>query len=156
MFDAWEAIVRTKLIPAAVVLILVAVAFGGGYALGHRRMFRWMSDALSVETRGNLTQRVETLARLRTGDESGAIALLEQSVDRAAETLPQGSAFSELAPATQIALQLAKLYREAYPPKEPSQDLVAVLTMTPLPDAEYCSPALRKLLEDATAKTKVK
>jgi hypothetical protein len=81
----------------------------------------------------------------------GAIDRLERAVDTAAETLPQGQPFSELAQATQAALQSAKVYREAYPPNEPSPDLVSVLEMTPLPDVEYCSPALRRLLEDARA-----
>ncbi len=111
---------RAKLIQGTVVVVLVAVAFSGGYALGQREGLGWMSEFLGAEVRGNLHQRVETLARLRTGDEAGAIALLEQAVDTAAETLPQGSAFSELSPATQNALRLAKVYREAYPPKEPS------------------------------------
>jgi hypothetical protein len=143
--------VRTKLTQGIVVFALVAAAFGGGYTLGHRKMFRWGIEYLTAETRGNLSQRVETLARLRTGDEAGAIDLLERAVDAAAETLPQGLPFSELSAATQAALSVAKVYRAAYPPKEPSEDLAAVLAMTPLPDVEYCSPALRKLLEDARA-----
>jgi hypothetical protein len=110
-----------------------------------------MSEFLGTEVRGNLHQRVETLARLRTGDEAGAIDLLERAVDTAAETLPQGQPFSELSTRTQAALSVAKVYREAYPPTKPSEDLAAVLAMTPLPDVEYCSPALRKLLEDARA-----
>jgi hypothetical protein len=110
-----------------------------------------MSEFLGAEVRGNLHQRVETLARLRTGDEAGAIDLLERAVDTAAESLPQGQPFSELSAATQAALSVAKVYREAYPPTKPSEDLVAVLAMTPLPDVEYCSPALRTLLEDARA-----
>ncbi len=142
---------RAKLIQGTVVVVLVAVAFGGGYALGQRDGLGWMSEFLGAEVRGNLHQRVETLARLRTGDEAGAIDLLERAVDTAAETLPQGQSFSELSAATQAALSVAKVYREAFPPTKPSEDLVAVLAMTPLPDVEYCSPALRTLLEDARA-----
>jgi hypothetical protein len=154
MFDASEVIVRTKLLQGAAILILVTTAFGAGYTVGHRTTFRWMMEFLGAETRGNLSQRVETLARLRTGDERGAIVLLERAVDRAAETLAQGQPFSELPAATQRALRLAKAYRDVYPPMEPSADLTAVLEMTPLPDVEYCSPALRKLVEDAKARTK--
>lgn len=143
---------RSKLIRGTVLVLLAAAAFGAGYTVGHRGAFQWMIESLSSETRGNLSQRVETLARLRTGDQDGAIALLELAVDRAAETLPQGQPYSKLPPATQAALRDAKLYREAYPAQDPSPDLAAVLAMVPLPDVEYCSPALRRLVEDAKAR----
>lgn len=98
--DALEGKVRTKLLRAAIVLALVVATFGGGYTLGTLRMFRWMVESLSAETRGNLSQRVETLARLRTGDGAGAIEILERAVDTAAVTLPQGRSFSELSSET--------------------------------------------------------
>jgi hypothetical protein len=34
VFDAWEAMARTKRIQGAVILVLLTAAFGGGYAPG--------------------------------------------------------------------------------------------------------------------------
>ena len=128
-------------------LAVIGIAFVSGYALGTQRMFRWMMDALSNETQGNLAQRVETLARLRTGDREGAIAQLEQSVDTAVMTLPQEKRWTELSESVQRALMVAKAYRSAFPAVNPHPDLVAKLSEVPLPERQYCSPALLKVME---------
>ena len=128
-------------------LAVIGVAFASGYAVGTQRTFRWMMDALSSETQGNLVQRVETLARLRTGDREGAIVQLEQSVDTAVMTLPQEKRWPELSESVQSALMVAKAYRIAFPAVDPHPDLVATLSEVPLPERQYCSPALQKVME---------
>lgn len=130
----------------ALIVALALVAFAGGYAAGHRTTLAWTMGMLSAETRGNLQDRIETLARLRTGDTDGAIALLDEAVDTATMTLPQGKPWPELAPDARSALQLAKAYRTVYPPADSQAELVALLATVPMPDLEYCSPALQELL----------
>lgn len=142
---------RTKLVRSAIGLALGVGVFGGGFTLGHHWTFGWTMDFLQAETHGNLYRSVEALARLKTGDEAGAITLLEAAVDTATETLPQDRSFSQLPEATRRALQMAKTYRSVYPPAEPSEALSAILDEIPLPEAEYCSPTLQILLQRARA-----
>ncbi len=76
--------------------------------------------------------------------------MLEQSVDRAALSLPRGREWSELSAPVRLALQLAKVYREAYPPQEPRPELLALLATVPMPELrETSTPAIRELLERA-------
>jgi len=109
-------------------------------------MTRWMTEALGAETQGNLALRVDTLARLRTGDPEGAIAQLESSVDAALVSLPQQQAWSKLPLGTQNAMMLAKAYRTAFPPEDPSSKLASTLLGVPLPPKQLCSPALQEVL----------
>jgi hypothetical protein len=129
--------------------LIVALGLGGfvaGYTAGHRTTFGWTMGMLSAETQGNLVQRIETLARLRTGDTGGAIALLEEAVDTATMTLPQGGTWLKLDPDVRSALQLSKVYRTVYPLDESQTELAALLATVPMPDLQYCSPALQTLL----------
>lgn len=131
----------------ALTVILALVAFAGGYTAGHRTTFAWTMGMLSTETQGNLHHRIETLARLRTGDTDGAIALLEQAVDSAAGSLGQGKPYPELDPDIRFALQLARAYRDVYPAANADPELAAFLATVPPPDVRYCSPALQSLLQ---------
>lgn len=139
--------VRTGLIAA-----LVLVAFVGGLAVGNRTTWNTTNRMLRAETQFNLGHRVETLARFRTGDATGAIVLLEQAVDSATESLPQGKPWSELEPDLRSTMQLAKAYRQHYPPPQPSQALTELLRTIPMPDVRYCSAALQELLRSGAAK----
>lgn len=133
----------------AIVAVLIIVAFVSGSVLGHRLTFRWMMESLVTQTRGNLAQRVETLARLRTGDLEGGITYLEESVDRAIVALQRGRPTSELSEGVRFSLMTAKVYREVYPPEDAASPVVEILSTFPLPDVQHCSPALQKLLDQA-------
>lgn len=135
-----------KLIRAGIALAIAATVFVSGYALGHRRTFAWTTQWLTAETQFNLSQRVDTLARLRTGDTAGAITGLEQAVDTATLSLSRGKPWSESQPEARSTFQLVKAYRSRYPPSQPSQELSAFLESIPMPDVRYCSPALQQLL----------
>ena len=135
----------------AVMGAVILIAFVCGAVVGHRLTFGWMMEHLTLETRGNLANRVETLARLRTGDLEGGIELLEKSIDIAIETLPQGRPASELSEKVRLSLMTAKVYRDVYPPDDPASPVLDVLSELPLPDVKYCSPALQKLLVQARA-----
>lgn len=127
-------------------VVAVLVAFVAGYALGHRTTFAGLTPMLAAETELNLAQRIDTLARVRTGDIDGAVAALEGAVDAAALTLPQGQPWSSLEPRAQRSLQLAKAYRTKYPPAPPDAALSALLDTIPMPDVKYCSPAVQRML----------
>lgn len=150
-FAVLEGNLRTKLFRAAVVLVLGIGLFGIGFTLGHYWTFGWTMEFLRAEVCGNLNRNVEALARLKAGNETDVIELLEHAVDTATESLPQGQPFSQLPPATQTALQMAKVYREVYPSKDPSTELSSILATVPLPEAAPCSPTLQTLLERAKA-----
>jgi hypothetical protein len=150
-FADLEGSVRTTPIRAAVVLVLGIGLFGIGFTLGHYWTFGWTMEFLRDEVRGNLNRNVEALARLKAGNETGAMELLEHAVDTVTESLPEGRPFFQLPPATQRALQTVKVYREVYPSKDPSTELSSTLAMVPLPKAEYCSATIQTLLERAKA-----
>lgn len=126
-------------------LAVAAAAFTGGYIAGHRTTFAQGIQMLAVETQGNLAQRLETLARIRTGDVDGAIAILEEAVDTATLTLPQGRSYEELNPGMQVVLQIAKAYRTRHP-SSAAPELGALFEGIPLPEMQYCSPAMQLLL----------
>jgi hypothetical protein len=137
---------RSPIARLAGIVILAAVAFGAGYIAGHRTTFAQGIQMLATETQGNLAQRLETLARIRTSDVNGAIAGLEEAVDTAALTLPQGRPWAELDPGMQFVLQIAKAYRTRYPASPVSHELNALFDPIPMPDVRYCSPAMQQLL----------
>jgi hypothetical protein len=126
---------------------IAACGFAAGFVAGHRTTFAGGMRLLAAETQGNLGLRVETLAKLRTGDAAGAIAGLEQAVDTATMSLPQRRPWSDLDPDTRSTLQLVKAYRHVHPPAAPDPELTALLDSIPMPHVNYCSPALRQLLE---------
>jgi hypothetical protein len=65
-----------------VLAIAFAAAAGGvGFLAGRSQQIEAMIESLQVEAAGNLTQRVEVLSLLRTGDVSGAITRLESEAD---------------------------------------------------------------------------
>jgi len=132
-----------------VVLGLTVVSFLVGLAVGHHGTFDWVMGYLQNEVEGNLTQRVETLARLRTGDEAGAISFLEDSIDRATVNLATNRPWTEMSPQTQNALAWAKLYREAFPAAADAE-VTRVLEKIPMPDVRDLSPAVRQLLEEGS------
>lgn len=135
-------------IPVGLVLLL-ALAFYGGLAVGNRRAFRWLITSLETEVSGSQNLRITQLVHIRSGDIELAIQLLELQVDIALSTLPQRREWDDLAPSIQNALLLSKKYRELYPPAEPSPSLDKALAFVPdLPlDPNSCSPAVRHFLE---------
>lgn len=137
------AVVRTTL-----VTLVVVAAFAGGFHVGQRRSLDVALTMMAADTTGNLAQRVETLARIKTGDHAGAIALLEHGLDAATTTLPMGKPWSGLDRSTQSALQLAKAYRSVFPPAASETALVELLETIPPPEVQYCSPALRQVIEN--------
>jgi hypothetical protein len=140
----------SRALRAALIAALALFAFGAGLATGSRTGWNRTQRLLTVEVHGNLSHRVETLARLRTGDAAGAIALLEQAVDGAIETLPQGQRWSALEPELRLTLQMAKAYQQRYPQDQPRHTLTALLETIPMPDVKYCSPAMQDLLRSAS------
>lgn len=139
---------RFKIVRAAIVIGGALLVFLAGYATGQRTTFNTLMPILVAETQGNLAQRIETLARLRTGDSDGAVAALEEAVDSATLTLSQGKPWAELDSRTGSALQLAKAYRAKYPASQYNPTLDALLYTIPMPDVKHCSPAMRRLLSE--------
>ena len=134
------------LVRLSVAALIAIAAFGSGYAIGGVRGASWWMERLRLEVAGNLSYRVETLARLRTGDESGGVQLLEMSLDQAMLTLPQGENWEDFPLPVQQSMMLGKAYRAAYPASEDVPELSHILEQVPLPEAEYCSPALQRIL----------
>jgi hypothetical protein len=145
--------VTSNIVRNGVTLLLVLTAFVGGLAVGNRTMWAAAIQMLTAETQGNLTHRVETLARLRTRDADGAIALLEQAVVSATESLPQGKPWSDLEPDLRLTLQMAKAYLERHPPQQMTPALAALLGTIPMPDVQYCSAAMQELLRSGDTKS---
>ena len=143
----------SNIVRNAVTLVLVLTAFVGGLAVGNRTISEAAIQMGTAETQGNLAHRVETLARLRTGDADGAIVLLEQAVVSATESLPQGKPWSDLEPDLQLTLQMAKAYLERQPPQQTSPALAALLGTIPMPDVQYCSAAMQELLRSRDTKS---
>jgi hypothetical protein len=141
-----------QLVRGVVLMILLVAAFVGGLAVGQRRSMDMLVPMMATEATASLAQRVETLARIRNGDYAGAIPMLEQSVNVATMNLPMGKPWTELDASARSALQQAKAYRSVYPPAPTDTTLVAFLETVPMPAAESCGPALRKLLADAAPK----
>jgi len=133
----------------AAIVVLALVTFGAGYALGHRAALGQTMPLLAADTQFNLAQRIESLAKLRLGDVTGAVADLEMFADGAALNLLQGRSWADLEPGVQRSIQLAKAYRSKFPPTN-NDTLVASLLPVPVLDAQSCSPALRVLLEQST------
>ena len=138
---------NSKLARAGLMSAGALLAFLAGLAVGQRTIYSRLLPNLAAETQFNLTQRVDTLARLRTGDSDGAVASLERAVDTATVTLAQGRPWSELNPDVQFVMQVAKAYRTKYPPSQPNASLDALLETIPMPDVRYCSPAMQRLLD---------
>ena len=141
-----------NLVRGVVMMILLVAAFVGGLSVGQRRSMDTLLAMMASETTGNLAFRVETLARIRTGDHAVSIAALEQAVDVATTSLPMGKPWTELDAGARSALQVAKAYRSVYPPAATETALIQLLATVPMPAVEYCTPALRKLLADGASK----
>jgi len=130
------------------VVAVILVAYISGRLSGNARM----TEQMKRETSGSLGLHVETLARLRTGDIEGAEKLLEQSVDVAVVTLPQGLPFVQEPTLTQNVLMAAKTYRVAYATQDASANAV-LKDVQPLPiDHKYCSPALGEVAKRSAAR----
>ncbi len=134
------------IVRSAALLLLALATFGAGYAFGHRAALGEAMPLLAAETQYNLAQRIESLAKLRSGDVSGAVADLEGITDAAASNLLQWRAWSDLEPGAQRSIQLTKAYRSRFPSSN-NDELVALLAPVPNLEARFCSPALRALLE---------
>jgi hypothetical protein len=118
---------------------------GAGYLAGESQGVGWGVDRLQLETQGNLSSRIETLSRLRTGDSDGAIEILEKSADAATLTLPMGRTFEELPDGSKRVLMMTKLYRSAFPSESPVvRDVLGPVPPLP-PDHEFCSDAMRQV-----------
>jgi hypothetical protein len=122
--------------------MLVAMASGiGGYAAGNRQMHGWAVGMMQREAAGQLTQRIETLSRLRMGEVDAAVDQLDAEVD----TLVTGMARN--AGADTQALASAKTYFSVVPP---SPDRAAVLSPlladVPVLAPGQCTNALSALL----------
>lgn len=135
-----------KRVVAVIAAITVAlVGAGAGYLIGHSRGVAWGTERLRHETMGNLSARVETLSRLRTGDVEGAIEMTETYADAATTTLSMGRPFAELPEDSKRVLMMTKLYRSRFP--SDSAEVERVLEpVPPLPtDHEFCSDAMRQV-----------
>ena len=69
------------------VMLVIVAAFVGGLYVGQRRSLDVALSMMAADTTGNLAQRVETLARIKTGDHAGAVAFLEASRRRCSPAL---------------------------------------------------------------------
>ena len=126
--------------------ILLLAGLAVGFFLGFSRGQLAFIELTANEAQGSLGVTVEVLSRLRTGDEKGALELLERQADTLIMTLPQDREYS-------LCTQGAKLYRMAYPPPpDSSPELFERLRKIPtLPkDHEHCSPALKRVTEIST------
>jgi hypothetical protein len=128
-------------------IILLPIVGGVGYIAGHRQGFRLINNHLRTEVEGNLLLTLEEVARIRTGDQEGAIELMEQRLDSGVLSLSQGKPWDETPESVKKKLILLKAYRTKFPPKESAPHLDKALKMIPelvLP-AKWCSEALNKL-----------
>ncbi len=139
---------RNKILLGVVGFVILALTFLGGMAAGSAQAGGLEMRFLRTEVQGNLNFYVNALCMLRTGDTEGAIRLLEPLVDNAITTLPRREAWDELTDGVQRALVFGKVYKTAFPPESPSDELVAVLEMVPEPsgDRGYRRPATREVL----------
>ena len=126
--------------------VLALVTCLGGYALGHRAALRQTLPMLAADTQFNVAQRIESLAKLRLGDTPGAVADLEAVVDAGVVNTLRWRAWADLEPAVQRSMQLAKAYRSQFPASS-NAALVDLRAPVPVIQAQFCSPALRTLLE---------
>ena len=127
---------------------LALVACLGGYALGHRAALRQSLPMLAADTQFHVAQRIESLAKLRLGDTAGAVADLEAVVDVGVVNTLRWRAWSDLEPAVQRSMQLAKAYHSKFPASS-NAALDDLLAPVPVIEAQFCSPALRMLLEQS-------
>lgn len=99
---------------------------------------------LQVEAAGNLTQRIETLSRLRLGDAPAAILQLESEADQLAESIALNSG------ADRRVLAYFKTYLTVAPPSPArAKALAATLDGVPTLDPSQCKTALQALLLSA-------
>lgn len=126
----------------------LVIVFFAGFAVGSRWTFSWMLDFQRAEVVGNLNLMVEYLARIRTGDQSGAVEFMESRLDSGLATLPQESSWDDLPESTRKTLILLKAYRMKYPPKQPSEEFRKHIDFIPdsIEIPKYCSPAIQKAL----------
>ena len=124
------------------VWILLAVVTGvGGYAIGSRQGHQSMISALQVEAAGNLTQRIETLSRLRIGDVPAAILQLESEADLVTQNIANNAG------ADQRVLAYMKTYLSVAPPSPAREkELSNALAGVPVLEPGKCKTALKALL----------
>ena len=101
-----------------------------------------------TEVEGNLVCLVETLCRIHTDDEPGAMNLMEIRLDSGLSSLMHGKKWEDLDLSTQNTLRLIKAYKVKYPPKDNQKELQLLLDQIPYDkDKNYCSPAINKALK---------
>jgi hypothetical protein len=122
--------------------VLLAIITGvGGYAVGSRQAHQTMIRTLQVEAAGNLTQRIEALSLLRTGDVPAAIGRLDREVDVLTKTIAANPG------ADQRVLAFMKTYLSvASPSPSREKELTTSLEGVPVLDPGKCNTALRALL----------
>ena len=126
-------------------LILLPLAAGVvGFALGQRQDHQAMMRLLQGEASGNLTQRIETLSRLRMGDDSGAIRRLESEADSLTLSIASNPS------ADQRALAYMKTYLSVAPPSAAREkQLSAALQGVAVLEPGKCDSDLKALLISA-------
>lgn len=125
---------------AAWVALAVAAA-AAGYLAGSRQGHQATIRALQTEAAGNLTQRIEALSLLQTGDVPTAIMRLEEEADQLTLSIASNDG------ADRRVLASAKAYRSVVPPPPSrAEELSAVFEAVPTLDPSQCSSALRTLL----------
>lgn len=126
-------------------LSLTVLAGAAGYLAGVWRGQSATMEALQREAAGNLTQRIEVLSLLRTGDEPLAITWLEEEADQLTLSIASNRF------ADRRVLSAAKTYRSVIPPPSSrEQELAALFATLPVLDPSQCTTALRKLLLTGT------
>lgn len=133
----------------ALSVLALGVAAAIGFAAGNHRTFDWMLEVQATEVRGNLNYNLATASLVRQGELDKALRALDVRVDAAMSSLPRGREWEDLPEGDQLALVVAKRYREAYPPVPMPAELRQAIDW--IPDIELdpasCDPAVRHLLE---------
>lgn len=121
--------------------ICLALLIGStiGYAVGNQKGRSTALRMLTIEAGGNLTQRLEVLSLMRSGNPDRAITELEDQVDTLTLTL----AANRVQPKV---LSTVKAYRAIIPSHDRRAELDAILADVPdLGDAD-CPSAVRAFL----------
>ena len=142
---------RSILVGTALFLLGLTVGVVGS----QRYWFRWALGMRYLEVVSRADMDIVVLSEWRTGHEERARAILEGTVDSAVATV-YSSAHTFQKPLPESALkmiQLAKVYRTAFPPPpESSPMLFDALGSVSMPVAEFCSPALQKIMSEAVSR----
>jgi hypothetical protein len=137
-----------KVISGVLFLLALGGVFLAGLAIGHRRTFDWMNEAMATQTQGELALLLDSLVLIRAGRTDGAVERMETRTGWATMALTGGRRWDEIPAGRRHALLVAKKYFQAYPPAvmEPRlQAALAAIPEKPL-DPSACGLAGRELL----------